>query len=80
MKNTLADLHDYLFEQLEKVSDDTLSDKELELEVNRSRAMTNLTNSIISNGKLAIEAQRFKEEKMDADANIPKFLGSGEDD
>jgi len=80
MKNTLTELHDYLFEQLERVSDDTLKENELRLEVERSRAMTHLTNSIISNGRLALDAQKFKENKLDESTEVPEFLGGGEDD
>lgn len=32
MKNTIADLNNYLFEQLERLNDDSLTDEQLERE------------------------------------------------
>ena len=36
MKNTLEDLNDYLFEQLERINDDSLSPEELERELKKT--------------------------------------------
>ena len=39
MKNTLSDLNNYLFESIERLNDDSLSDEELEKEIKRSEAV-----------------------------------------
>ena len=39
MKNTLGDLNNHLFAQLEKLGDDDLKGNELEAEIRRSEAM-----------------------------------------
>lgn len=59
MKNTLTDLNNHLFEQLERLNDDDLSDVELEKEIKRAKAMEGIATNIISNAKLALDAQEF---------------------
>lgn len=59
MKNKLTDLNNHLFEQLERLNDDELSDLELEKEVKRAKAMEGLAINIIDNAKLALESQKF---------------------
>lgn len=39
MRNKLTDLNNHLFEQLERLNDDELSEEELEKEIKRSKAM-----------------------------------------
>lgn len=40
MKNTLADLNNYLFESIERLNDDGLTNEELEKEIKRSTLRT----------------------------------------
>lgn len=54
MKNKLVDLNNHLFEQLERLNDDDLSDAELEREMKRSRAMAGIASNIVANAQLAI--------------------------
>lgn len=37
MKNTLADLNNYLFEQIERLNDDSLDEDELDAELRKKR-------------------------------------------
>jgi len=53
MKNTLQDLNDHLFEQLERLNDDDLTEEQLEKELKRAEGMTRIAAQIISNGELA---------------------------
>lgn len=59
MKNTLTDLNNYLFEQLERLQDDDLNPEELEKEINRSKAVTSVAETIIQNGELAIKSVKI---------------------
>ena len=83
MKNTLTDLNNYLFESLERLLDDDLSDEDLQKEVVRSRAVTSVAKTIIGNGKLALDAAKYSNEmgydsgKNDSLAPIPAMLGAG---
>lgn len=58
MKNTLADLNNYLFESIERLNDDSLSEEELEKEIKRSEAVQKVAKTIIDNGSLALQAQK----------------------
>lgn len=62
MKNTLSDLNNYLFEQIERLQDDSLSDEQFEKEVERSKSITNVAKAIIENGSLAFQARKHMDE------------------
>lgn len=73
MKNKLSDLNDHLFAQLERLGDESLSSDALEKEIERSKAITSVSKSVIENASLVLEAsklraeyQGFKEENMPA--------------
>lgn len=71
-KNTLSDLNNHLFEQLERLND--ADNESLNDEINRSKAVTDIAKNVIDNGKLVLEAEKFRDEKWDADAVVPKML------
>lgn len=62
MKNTLSDLNNYLFEQLERLQDDELTDEQLEKEITRSKAVQGIAKTIIENGVLALDAKKHMDE------------------
>lgn len=72
MSNSLSDLHKHLFSQLDRL--DGVSGDELEEELKRTKAMTDVSKTIINNAKLVLDAQKFKDDKWDAEAEIPKML------
>lgn len=74
MKNTLGDLNNHLFAQLERLSDEDLKGDELAQEMNRAKAVTNVASSIIANGSLVLEAQKLADDYMNADNKMPKML------
>lgn len=57
MKNKLIDLNNHLFSQLERLGDEQLSGDRLQEEINRSKAITSVSSQIISNARLALDAQ-----------------------
>lgn len=62
MRNKLSDLNNHLFEQLERLQDDSLDKDKLEMEISRSKAITSLASQIIQNGNLAMRASEFAAE------------------
>jgi hypothetical protein len=74
LKNTLGDLNNHLFAQLERLGDEDLKGEKLEEEINRSKAVTSVAKEIISNGNLVLSAQKMVADSMSADAKVPKML------
>lgn len=72
MKNTLSDLNNYLFESIERLMDDDLSQEELEKEIKRSETVQKVAKTIIDNGTLALQAQKhFDEYGIDSVIEMP---------
>lgn len=74
MRNTLGDLNNHLFAQLERLSDEDLTGEKLVEEIERTRAVTSVANQIISNGTLVLQAQKFHTEFKSKDLQKPKML------
>jgi hypothetical protein len=77
VKNTLGDLNNHLFAQLERLSDEELKGEALNEEINRARAIMGIATKIIDTGTLVLEAKKFIDDKMDADAKLPQMLEGG---
>ena len=73
MKNTLTDLNNYLFEQLERLMDDSLSPEEMDKEIQRSHAVTNVAQAVIHGGELALKAAKYQTEYGKSSA-VPALL------
>lgn len=58
MRNTLTDLNNYLFETLERITDDDLTEEKLNVEIKRSQAVTSVAETIIQNGELALKTMK----------------------
>ena len=76
VKNTLADLNDHLFEQLERLNDDELTGEKLQEERDRAQSMANIAQTIINNGELALKAVKHYDEY--GKEKIPDILQIGE--
>jgi hypothetical protein len=74
MKNTLGDLNNHLFAQLERLSDEDVKGDALAEEIERAKAVTSIANQIISNGSLVLSAQKFQTEYKSKDLYKPKML------
>lgn len=59
MKNTLQDLNNHLFAQLERLSDEDLSDEKLNTEINRERAMVDVASKILENANISVEVAKL---------------------
>lgn len=73
-RNTLSDLNNHLFEQLERLNDEDLDDSALDKEVRRSNAMAKIAEKIISNANLGLEAEKLKAEYGRRDIVLPEML------
>jgi len=59
MKNKLSDLNDHLFEQLERLNDDSLTPADLEREAKRGSAMVAVADQIIRNATVQLAAAKL---------------------
>lgn len=62
MKNTLSDLNNYLFETLERLMDDDLTEEQMQKEITRSQAVTSVAETMIHNGELALKTMQHLNE------------------
>lgn len=72
--NTLNDLNEKLFEQMDKLSKDDISSEDLEKEIARSDSIIKIATVIINNGELALKAAKFKDDMLNVDNKLPKML------
>ena len=59
MRNTLADLNNILFEQMERLQDDDLKGENLEIEIKKTKSIVDVASTVIENATLSLEAQKF---------------------
>jgi len=78
MKNTLEDLNNHLFAQLERLGDEELTGEQLIEEINRAKVLTNVAAQIINNGSLALRVKIAYDEGVNANAKRPPMLSAGE--
>ena len=62
MKNTLADLNNYLFEQLERLNDDEITAEQLDKEIRKTDSIVRVADKIIQNGELAFKTMQHMDE------------------
>lgn len=78
MKNTLSDLNNHLFEQLERLSDEDLKGEDFEKEIKRSEKIAKVAQQIIKNGELAYKVMAHKDEYGYGEKKVPDMLDSKE--
>lgn len=78
MQNTLTDLNNYLFEALERLYDDDLSDEELDRELKRADSIVKVSEKIIENGELAFKTIKHMDEYgYNRSRDLPPVLAIG---
>jgi len=55
MRNKNFHLKNHLFEQLERLNDDDLTDEQLEKEVKRAKAMSDIAKNIVESAKVDMQ-------------------------
>jgi len=74
--NTLSDLNSHLFSQLDRLSDATLTAEQLANEINRAKAITDVSKEVVSAASLQLDAIKLKADyKGLQTSDIPALLG-----
>ena len=72
MKNSLVDLNNYLFEQLERLNDEDL---DLDEEIVRAKAIGDIAKNIVDNANTILKAKKFQYESLGKEnVSIPKMI------
>lgn len=74
MRNGLTDLNNHLFEQLERLNDDELKGEALKEEITRSKTIEDVAKQIINNGRLVLDSQKFIDDRLNVDKELPDML------
>lgn len=70
MKNTLSDLNNHLFAQLERLNDENLCGDDLKDEIVRAKSVMDISSTIIENAKTEISNKQLQVE-------VVKLISSG---
>lgn len=76
MKNKIPDLNNHLFEQLERLNNDDLTPEQLKDEVNRAKAMTQISSQIVQAVKVTVEAMKLVKGDFSKDEVIQIITGN----
>lgn len=72
--NNLGKLNDYLFEAIDRLDKNEGIGIALKDEIERAEAISMVAGKVIENGKLLLSVEKFKDEKWNADAEVPEML------
>ena len=73
-KNKLVDLNDHLFAELERLGDEDLKGDELKEELDRAKALSDVSEKIINNASLMLKAIHEQNEYGTVSRDVPKML------
>ena len=71
MKNHLADLTTHLFAQVERLGDEGLTADQLKVEIDRSKALADVSGRILDAGRLGLDAAKLAHAARVEQTNVP---------
>ena len=75
MKNTLVDLNNHLFEQLERLNDEDLRGEDLKDEIIRAKSISDIASKIIDNANTVLAVKKMQVETLGkSNVTIPKMI------
>jgi hypothetical protein len=76
MKNSMLDLHNHLFAQLERLSDESIKGDVLREELSRAKAVMGVADVLVNNATLMLEAERLKSKTNETNITLPSVLSA----
>ena len=77
MQNTLGDLNNHLFAEMERLGDENLEGDKVQVEISRAKALADIASKIVDNASLVLEAEKFKAETLGRSKVEPSKLLEG---
>ena len=77
MRNTLGDLNNHLFAQLERLGDEDVKGAELKEEMERAKSISIVAKQIIDNASIVLQAKKATQdfyEEYGIEGKLPKML------
>lgn len=77
MRNTLGDLNNHLFAQLERLGDEDVKGEELKEEMERAKSISMVAKQIIDNANVVLQAKKATNdflEEYGVEGKLPKML------
>ena len=74
VRNTLGDLNNFLFAQLERLDNEELEGDALLKEIARSKAISEISKNVIENANVVLQAQKHMDEFRGTDSTMPRML------
>jgi hypothetical protein len=74
-KNKLTDLNDHLFAALERLNDEELTNEQIESESKRADAIIGISDKIIANAKITLDAMKLMSNGNLDITEIPESFG-----
>lgn len=62
-RNTLMDLYNTMFEQLERLNDEELTPEQLDMEAKRAKAMSGIASNMIGISKIMLDAAKATQDQ-----------------
>lgn len=72
----MLDLHNHLFAQLERLSDESVKGDELREELSRAKAVVAVADVLVNNATLMLEAEKLKSKGKETEITIPSVLSA----
>lgn len=73
MKNKLSNLNDYMFMQIERLSDESITPEELEKEIARGKAINDIAKTVVDNARLVLAAVKARDDGLIT--VVPEVIG-----
>ncbi|MDY4281281.1 MAG: hypothetical protein SOX56_09475 [[Pasteurella] mairii] len=74
MKNRLVDLNNHLFDTLERLKDTALNPEQLDLELSRAKAISDVSDKIIEIAKTSLQAAKLQADYLGSTQALPVYF------